>query len=343
MGDEMAIREAEQMTEAIKTARREAEIDNMINKTSTPEAPGEAAPRNALDRIRDMLGDAGFVAFCRGTAMMLSVPPDGTPAMFQEEAERQAVRFARLCTHIESGGREPDPRVGEPGFIPYVRPAMTETRIDPRVVLLNAPPTVDRVDLEQMKRHPGFVVWVHADGGERRVGIVPTEALKTGVPYEVDCGKAFDDAYTTRIVATLRSSDIDGALNAFESEGSGAPVATESAPSITSLVKAAHKNSFDHGFWDDVERLDTSHIPEKIALMHSELSEALECYRDVNKTIHDSWLTEKGKPEGFITELADVVIRIFDTCGRHGLDLEGAILAKMKYNAGRPYKHGRRN
>lgn len=29
--------------------------------------------------------------------------------------------------------------------------------------------------------------------------------------------------------------------------------------------------------------------------------------------------------------------------GRHSLDLERAIMEKMKYNAGRPYKHGRRN
>lgn len=48
------------------------------------------------------------------------------------------------------------------------------------------------------------------------------------------------------------------------------------------------------------------------------------------------------KPEGVAVELADAVIRIADLCGHLGIDLDAVIAEKMAYNAGRPYKHGKR-
>jgi len=41
-------------------------------------------------------------------------------------------------------------------------------------------------------------------------------------------------------------------------------------------------------------------------------------------------------------EMADVVIRIRDLAGRHGWRIGDAILAKIKYNTGRPYLHGKK-
>jgi NTP pyrophosphatase (non-canonical NTP hydrolase) len=38
--------------------------------------------------------------------------------------------------------------------------------------------------------------------------------------------------------------------------------------------------------------------------------------------------------------MADVVIRIMDMAGYYGIDLEQAIIDKIKYNKTRPYKHG---
>lgn len=65
---------------------------------------------------------------------------------------------------------------------------------------------------------------------------------------------------------------------------------------------------------------------EAIALMHSELSEALEGWR---KDLPDSHLPERKNVE---VELADAVIRILDTAGAEGLDLAGAIRDKFAYN-----------
>ena len=51
---------------------------------------------------------------------------------------------------------------------------------------------------------------------------------------------------------------------------------------------------------------------------------------------------EYGKPEGIPIELADAIIRICDTCGQYGIDLDRAIRLKMEYNKTRPYKHGKK-
>ena len=64
-----------------------------------------------------------------------------------------------------------------------------------------------------------------------------------------------------------------------------------------------------------------SSFGEAIALFHSEVSEALECYRDPKHQPGDIWFSEEGKPEGITIELADLLIRIGDTCGEMGIPL----------------------
>lgn len=78
-------------------------------------------------------------------------------------------------------------------------------------------------------------------------------------------------------------------------------------------------------------------VGEAIALMHSELSEALEEYRNnPNNEIY----TVRGKPEGIGIELADCVIRILDFCGQHQIDLADCMVKKMAYNKTRAHRHG---
>jgi len=105
---------------------------------------------------------------------------------------------------------------------------------------------------------------------------------------------------------------------------------TREMNTITELMKRMQKISADHGFWDAPRNKG-----EMIALMHSELSEALEGVRKPHQDKHCPAFDNE------VIEMADAVIRIMDYCEGFGLPLEEAILAKAKFNEGRPHKHGK--
>ena len=103
---------------------------------------------------------------------------------------------------------------------------------------------------------------------------------------------------------------------------------------IKTLIEESHATAKEKGWWDSPKRK----VPELIALIHSEVSEALEAYRIGE--VDTKWYGENGKPEGVVVELADTVIRIADLCGEFGLDLESALTEKMAYNKTRTHRHG---
>lgn len=100
---------------------------------------------------------------------------------------------------------------------------------------------------------------------------------------------------------------------------------------IDHIAELIHENSVRHGWWESEREL-----PETIALCHSELSEALEAYRNREPMVWD----HDGKPDGIAVEMADCVIRILDWFGAMGISPYEVILQKHKYNETRPYKHG---
>ena len=105
---------------------------------------------------------------------------------------------------------------------------------------------------------------------------------------------------------------------------------------VNDLVKDSFQNAKEHG-WHDSNRS----IGDLICLMHSELSEALEEHRNGKAPSEVYFNKQKPeKPEGIPVELADCVIRIFDFCGLHNIDLESVLKQKMEYNRTRPYRHG---
>lgn len=117
---------------------------------------------------------------------------------------------------------------------------------------------------------------------------------------------------------------------------------------ISTTAQTIFQANADKGFWDVPEWAKqtggTAAAQEyidlmksqKLALIHSELSEALEGLRKHAKSDKIPDFTAEEE------ELADALIRILDYAGGFGLQLGEAFAAKLEYNRTRPHKHGKR-
>lgn len=132
------------------------------------------------------------------------------------------------------------------------------------------------------------------------------------------------------------------------------------------LSEAIAANNYEKGWRSpDTPLEETRPMGDLIALLHSEVTEAFEAYRNgepglwyeyefngIKTTPEDDVASYAvytvpghsdailGKPQGIASELADVLIRVLDMAEEKGIPLLQAIFDKHAYNQTRPYRHG---
>jgi NTP pyrophosphatase (non-canonical NTP hydrolase) len=144
---------------------------------------------------------------------------------------------------------------------------------------------------------------------------VQRDVLPKGTTQAVDLAIKLQEQLMTRPAPVAVTEDTIGNIKNF----------------LNVLVAIAHGNSVKSGWYSNVvtgERVPAN-VGEKLALVHSEISEALEGYR---KGLNDDHLPHRKAIE---VELADAVLRIADLCGYLELDLGAALVEKLEYNTKR--------
>ena len=109
---------------------------------------------------------------------------------------------------------------------------------------------------------------------------------------------------------------------------------------LTDLAKEVAAANAANGFWDESE--NSLIIPTKLALIHDEVSEALQAHRDnYDGPEKEAGMTSEQEAE-FAEELADIIIRTLDLAGHYGFPIGEILEDKLDKNRSRPAKHGKR-
>lgn len=136
----------------------------------------------------------------------------------------------------------------------------------------------------------------------------------------------FETANLARATAEMNGYLFDGSLGHV-----GEFADADCARALNALAAVAHASAAEKGFWErDIN------FAEAAALMHSEISEAVEAER---RGIEDS--PHIDGYSAVAEELADTILRVLDWCGARKIDIGGAVFAKLKFNRTRPFRHGK--
>ncbi len=98
-----------------------------------------------------------------------------------------------------------------------------------------------------------------------------------------------------------------------------------------------------------VKEVSSLQTARRLALVHSEVSEALEACRKGKRADLDAFKSDGETKEAFEAyvkdsfedELADAVIRLLELAAIENIDIETHVRLKMEYNAARSYKFGK--
>lgn len=109
---------------------------------------------------------------------------------------------------------------------------------------------------------------------------------------------------------------------------------------IPEIIKQAHDNAVRRGFYTCRD------CGGKVCNQCNNFSAAkLNVYHDIIKEAHEfihSNLSDVFNKDSEQSELADIILIVLAYCGEMKIDIEKAVIDKMKYNETREYKHGKR-
>ena len=98
---------------------------------------------------------------------------------------------------------------------------------------------------------------------------------------------------------------------------------------LNDYAHECHEIARAHGFWDEREPGDVKSDLAALMLVTTEVAEAAEAVRVLDRPNLEE-------------ELADICIRVFDFAAGSGMNLEQAIVNKMRKNRERPHMHGKK-